>query len=109
MAASANSCWQKGLCCSQPHITATAGDSRQWNGPAVLLPRRSAKLARGGKDKEHSLLGWSPEDEALACYQCALIAPETVIRTSPLFQKGWRYGHKGMFRVWECHGASALA
>jgi hypothetical protein len=34
------------------------------------------------------LLGWSPEDEALACYQCALIAPETGIRTSPLFQKG---------------------
>jgi hypothetical protein len=25
---------------------------------------------------------------ALACYQCALIAPETGIRTSPLFQKG---------------------
>jgi hypothetical protein len=54
----------------------------------VLLPRQPAKLARGGKDKEHSLLGWSPEDEALACYQCALIAPETGIRTSPLFQKG---------------------
>jgi hypothetical protein len=26
---------------------------RQWNGPAVLLPRQQAKLARGAKDKEH--------------------------------------------------------
>jgi hypothetical protein len=24
-------------------------------------------------------------------------------------EKGWRYDRKGMFRVWECHGASAHA
>src|ERR1700741_2799755 len=28
---------------------------RQWDGPAVLLPRQQAKLARGAKDKEHAM------------------------------------------------------
>src|ERR1700739_47504 len=28
---------------------------RVWDGPAVLLPRQQAKLARGAKDKEHAM------------------------------------------------------
>src|SRR5258706_9941641 len=27
----------------------------KWEGPAVLLPRQQAKLARGAKDKEHAM------------------------------------------------------
>jgi hypothetical protein len=30
-------------------------DVREWDGPAVLLPRQQAKLARGAKDKEHAM------------------------------------------------------
>jgi hypothetical protein len=30
-------------------------DVRQWDGPAVLLPRQQAKLARGANDKEHAM------------------------------------------------------
>jgi transposase len=33
---------------SQPHVGS-------WNGPAVLLPRRWCKLARGTEDKEHAM------------------------------------------------------
>src|ERR1700750_1403068 len=29
--------------------------TRKWDGPAVLLPRQQAKLARGAKDKEHAM------------------------------------------------------
>jgi hypothetical protein len=88
MAASANSRWQKGLVAlsgTSPLQLVTAANGMV---QPCSCPAQPAKLARGGKDKEQSLLGWSPEDEALACYQCALIAPETGIRTSPLFQKG---------------------
>ena len=28
---------------------------QEWDGPAVLLPRQQAKLARGAKDKEHAM------------------------------------------------------
>jgi transposase len=29
--------------------------SAKWNGPAVLLPRKRSKLARGAKDEEHAM------------------------------------------------------
>src|SRR5260370_10156353 len=36
----------------RPHALA---HFRKWEGPAVLLPRQQAKLARGTKDKEHAM------------------------------------------------------
>src|ERR1700674_4917279 len=37
----------------KPCAACLTGDIREWDGPAVLLPRQQAKLARG--DKEHAM------------------------------------------------------
>jgi len=83
----------------------TMGDVRQWNGPAVLPPRQRFKLARGTKDKEHSMskilnaaiavVGIDIGKNAFQCHTAAKIRRTILCRTLSNFKGAVRMLNDG--------------